>query len=1770
MAEIKHKLFHEILNDDNRIQGSTLNEIFDAVDLTIDFTGATKIIERVLHVYEVASNIHELPYELKTEYKNICDQLKFTINTKSFQQRISSIKTAKNEILRRMGGYPLSAMLVEPLSQVCENNPEKKYLLDLLTFMLIEIKRKNPNVNDKIIENAATLVRKYISGGTRLKQGIKNPPLNFSQVGVLAQRVKEFPLVPLEQQLITAWSKTYELLATQKSADIDNITPYELPNKAQIRPYVLFTYDDAIDAEDAFTEIVEVTSVNEETSFQTKNASFIYGSQLSIFEKMHLPQRTNSLSNSETTLLVAFLKEQLANANEMPVSFLAALALLTSRKLAYCLTLRVYEQKDFTTADDDYIDLHRGAWVRKSIQMPSCYTPNEADKPFLNDYQPFVSLALPSEVLNALKALCVDKKHLGLSLSSILNISGDGNTEITALLNHFAENSQVFRKISPAACRTVLFELFNQKFDGAYASLALANTEYDTTTSLYYLFACINELANDYTDIVKNLGFEYSEARENTPQNRAFSGSQMTIDTEKLIALFKKRRQELLTLIETENLSLEDIITRFNLFSCYTTMLFIGATAHRPRTEFSFTKFTIDEDAGYILLSDKVHHHESACRVVPLCESMKIQLQSYREFAKVTAKSLKKQEPELAESIARIYGEYDHNQPMLCLIDENRRIQPIGKSNIEAYLAPESNLPLNLFRHLWASKIRENGEFKRVKAMMGHIGSGEHVLSNYSCASISDTKFMATSIETLLKDISLLPIDIKPVRGPCVQVKVNQEIKSYIPSYLQSTPSKTRKEKLQWVRTLIKPVLKQLKNNETFKATKDKLVIQALSASTTNIKMQERIYLLNRYLDKIHKNKTWVGLQNSCRDLDMSNDIVHVMQQHNNLSQAISNWINRGLTVTQTADNHLVKIWLSLIIHSKMNVPLTKENVLTITQKPFLEKAICFFELQDFHDKKSRIIVDSYTLLLLKKFRGYSNASISIPPLKRLFKSAIDQILSNIMTRREPAFVKLKSIDDVTKFMCRSRNDTHCSLAHAYQNNKIQTTCLQPEKLVRWLSDKPRHISTTAELTESDGLLCDYKADFNKKSNYKKSLDLIKKISADLNTYGLSNDPKAKIKKLIISTWANFIKSSKEKNLDILIQNSTDIEDVVIATIVWLIDVSNRSGRQKRKLTALSTVQSYLSIVAKPLLEYAHSTSFFSLDAHEYEELYIQTLDSRSKKSRVHRAGVFRNFHNFLQKQFDINTVDWFEVEPSINNKYLPSDANIISMREYQAALTLLANDRELDEYNRNINQIILILCYRAALRTGEACFLRIDDIDIFDWIIHVKSCYLHRLKTRTSNRRIPATLFLSDSEKALIKKHIEVVKHYYPDNESAWLFSDKTNNHCAKALQINLDRIREALRLGSGDETLKLKHARHSFANYLMLTMNNSFYPSTINHEIRAWARTDSLQAFSTSVQKLLIGNSLEKEKIMHAIALTMGHISPSTTLQNYIHTLDVFSAAENEKLLSKAITMNEVASLTTISRTNCYKIVDRKYSKNEIQGYQAIKERELKNWKEVQRVGINAVVDIVGLRSLKIKLPQHIIREFNDIERVIRLKENDLTELDITKKLHVDYSFTSDVIDSALNIKKQSGYCGIKLKEQSDCLLFETNSRNYQTHCKFIRQDTFQALISRLAAQTINTKQLEEVSQYWFENHTKAGLLVDKNTVANFLQFIETLDYKTNLVNEYHIRTPYGKRKGVLVKYYPMSSTSRKKTDNRVQHLLFLLKVWVDVTNSRRKEAA
>jgi len=1357
-------------------------------------------------------------------------------------------------------------------------------------------------------------------------------------------------------------------------------------------------------------------------------------------------------------------------------------------------------------------------------------------------------------------------------LLEIIDVKGDINTYVSDFLNNFKNKMPIYRKITVAACRSTLFEKLNQKFDGAYASLVLANTEYDTSTSLYYLSAPINKIAKDYSDCIKSLGFEYrQELRYHS--NNDFTGSKLSIDIEKVGAIFSSRRKQLLTFINQKELSFEDIKTRFNLFSCYTVLVLLAGTAHRPRTEFSFTKFTMDKISGNILLSDKVHHLESACRLVPICDILKNQLNSYENFVKQTARLLKSKNVDLAENLSLISSEYDHGKPYFCLINDDNSLKAIGNADLNIYLKPEMNLPLNFFRHYFSSQMRADGQFKYLKSILGHVGSEEHILSKYSCSSSSDLKFLSPLINKLVEKINLLPIIVTPIKGSIVKTTKPDSFESYIPSSLLQENIKTSiKSKLSWFRTIIEPEIKNLKNEKLREETIKRLEQTVISSTDSGIEINERLYFLNRYINKIHKTNRWTGLKNSQEDINISYDFIHKIRQKRIIFQLIFDWINKDNDLSSNNNIIFIKIWLSLVIHSKMNVPFQKKNILQILKRPFIANGICFFELIGHDREPIRVIVDSYTTLLLQKNASYKTASTNIANLKRTFKSLINQILSRPLLKRELLDDKLQQADLLSNFINSSQDDISSSLTYSYQNNKINTTCLSSEKLTRWLSKTPLNINNENEITESNEFIQTYNEKVVKNPEYKYSLNLIKKLQTELNLQKISTSTKITRKKILIKTWAEHIDCKNETNIDILIQKSLKLEDVVIAVIVWLIEVSIKPGRGKRKLTALGTIQTYLSLVGKPLLEHAHGIQFYLLDTYEYEFIFNQTLDSRTRKSRVQRAGVFRNFYNFIQNRFDTSPVDWFKIEPNINKKYLGSDANIFSMREYRATLELLSNDTDFDQYNKRINQIILIFCYRAGLRTGEICFLHIGDIDTVDWIVHVKSTHLHRLKTIMSNRRVPIGLFLSDSEKNLIKEHIQVVKSYYREEKSTWLFSDKTNAYCFKSLQLNLERVREALKKSSGDNSLKLKHGRHSFASYLLLLMNPSFYPTAVNDELKEWAGTDDLKSYANSLQHLLVGNTVEKEKFVYAISSIMGHVSPVTTFSSYIHTVDIFLSSENEQCIYNKISMIDFTKLSDFSVNNGYQIIKRQRIKNNTFGYQALTERTIKTGTEFRDFNISNKINDVQLSSLKVKPSIQIVREFNDIERIVRLKENEFDLLAIAKKLYLDYSFVDEVIKSTLLIKEKTGYKGINLNSNSKHILFETNIKNHGTYIKFINQNAFQQLIHKLAEQNLNDSAIKTVSDLWLEHYTKKGLLVDEHEISELIIFLAKLNYKTHINHEYSMRTNFGKRKGKLLKLFPDNNASlpRKNTDNRIQHLLFLLTVWIQINCTSHKEAA
>jgi integrase len=175
----------------------------------------------------------------------------------------------------------------------------------------------------------------------------------------------------------------------------------------------------------------------------------------------------------------------------------------------------------------------------------------------------------------------------------------------------------------------------------------------------------------------------------------------------------------------------------------------------------------------------------------------------------------------------------------------------------------------------------------------------------------------------------------------------------------------------------------------------------------------------------------------------------------------------------------------------------------------------------------------------------------------------------------------------------------------------------------------------------------------------------------------------------------------------VLIEHSNHISELAILLALWAIKVA-KTINKRNKLNVVKTPYDYLSYIAIPLLKQVRNINFLSMDSNELANVYKKAILAKNVKHRSVLAGRMRLFHEYLQQNFNFEPVDWYEIEPTISRNEDAVDENIISMNEYNKMLSILTNDESFSAANRDINQLILILCYRAGLRTGEACYLKI------------------------------------------------------------------------------------------------------------------------------------------------------------------------------------------------------------------------------------------------------------------------------------------------------------------------------------------------------------------------------------------------------------------------------------------------------------------------------
>ncbi|TKJ09358.1 site-specific integrase [Halomonas sp. 15WGF] len=371
-------------------------------------------------------------------------------------------------------------------------------------------------------------------------------------------------------------------------------------------------------------------------------------------------------------------------------------------------------------------------------------------------------------------------------------------------------------------------------------------------------------------------------------------------------------------------------------------------------------------------------------------------------------------------------------------------------------------------------------------------------------------------------------------------------------------------------------------------------------------------------------------------------------------------------------------------------------------------------------------------------------------------------------------------------------------------------------------------------------------------------------------------------------------KSKVIASIDSLLAKTEQNGIMITLLANWCIALIRKGGRVKSRLT-ISTVATYLSNIAKPLIIHEYMMDKLEVTSvGEWEKLYETVLNtSKSSASRIRMQSRLRDFHHYLTRAYAIPPI---ELEAYQQQQHRV-DVNIITPAEYCRAIGIIISSEQ-DRTFKTMQILALILGYRLGLRRSECASLLIRDIaylpdqpSISGEVI-VRANSFHSGKSYSATRRLPLLLLMPEEREFLIDWVQE------RRNQAMTRTADKQLLFCRDGEGYSLLEdsmlfrpIQIALKTVSGDKSLRYHHLRHSFISFTLLRLLES-KPNALLES--TWSTDDNghiaMPNEDVDLSKLagLPPQHRPSRKRLWLLALWAGHASPDETLSSYSHLLD------------------------------------------------------------------------------------------------------------------------------------------------------------------------------------------------------------------------------------------------------------------------------------------
>ena len=346
----------------------------------------------------------------------------------------------------------------------------------------------------------------------------------------------------------------------------------------------------------------------------------------------------------------------------------------------------------------------------------------------------------------------------------------------------------------------------------------------------------------------------------------------------------------------------------------------------------------------------------------------------------------------------------------------------------------------------------------------------------------------------------------------------------------------------------------------------------------------------------------------------------------------------------------------------------------------------------------------------------------------------------------------------------------------------------------------------------------------------------------------------------------------------------------------WLLMLlQDKSSKAPKK----SSVLQYVKSIGYEWLYFTRDESIDHWDEEDFETLYEDILEYKA----VIRGNTDISYYaKLLQRlqNFSCETYDFPAVVISYEKSGRRIRSELVSPPVYHAIITQILNG--VDILEREMFALMFILVYRTGMRKKELLGLRYIDIEGLDAStpsVVVRNNNYRRLKTASSNRRIPIFALLKSTELAFFIRYVQSNIGTNPNKFIFTLSSAQSpiDDH------VPLQLLRRILQDISGDDyTINYTfHAfRHTAVSNLSLVLRGDIdlVEALTDYDVQDICR----------IKYGLVGEHIDAQDRWYALSGMVGHLSPQRSFEYYNHVAILMAtyalSVADIKLPSRVIT--------------------------------------------------------------------------------------------------------------------------------------------------------------------------------------------------------------------------------------------------------------------------